>query len=221
MSKLTIRVGFWASICCTLLFLAFNAANVAVVIQGSTQGWPGIQAYVAPFQMAESLPQSIGLLLVSAAVVVLATIYALTSADQKIWSLLGLAFGLLFVALVGTTYVVHLAIVRPGLLVGQEDALAMLSLTSGRSLMETLHTLGWGFLGLATLFTAWVFDGRGLEGWIRWLLVLHGISSVAAVIGYVLGSPPLQAGVVFSWVVFPTATFLLSVRLQRAGKRVR
>lgn len=223
MNKGTLRFGFWSAVLCALVLLALSAAYAAAVILAPPRAWPGMAAYSSSFQEVEFLPPAIGLLFIPPFIALLASMYLLTSAEKKGWSLAALVFGAMFSLLSGAVYLVQLALVRPQLLqAGQLADLDMWVLANGHSVAWMVQLLGWGCLALATLFIAVVLDGGGLENGVRWLLLLNSALALAAILARILNVLPLLFEMLPLWpAALLLSTFLLSLRLRRAMKRLR
>jgi hypothetical protein len=89
-----------------------------------------------------------------------------------------------------------------------------------QSIMWVIEVLGYGFMGLATLSTAFVFTGGNLENAIRWLFIVNGILGIGGMIGYALGlSLNILAGGLVVWdIIMPLSSILLAVLFRRVLK---
>jgi hypothetical protein len=99
--------------------------------------------------------------------------------DKKIWSWLGLVFAIMYRAVLSANYWVLMGVVRESLLSGYTEGLAWFVVGSPHSITNTLEGIGYGFMGLATLFAGQAFDGGRLERCIRWLFIMNGVACIA------------------------------------------
>src|SRR5947209_4850806 len=118
---------------------------------------------------------------------------------KKIWSHLGIAFAILYAALISIVYVTWLFVVEPHVLRGEANQVALLMLTPG-SFLQMVDGLGYTFMGVALFFVAPVFAGKRLEHWIRWLCLLSGPGAVLVFLSYVFYIIPLG---VPEWIITP------------------
>lgn len=147
------RLGSWSAFAVLLTVILFGSAVLFGMLGFSGQRW----AYLA------------GLLLAPSFVVMMACIHCQASAEKQIWSLVGLCFAVVYAVLVSLVYYAQLTAVRSA---GAE--LLPFVFTPG-TVFFALDMLGYGFMCLATWFTAAVFDSdHRLSLWIRRLFVLHG-----------------------------------------------
>jgi len=86
--------------------------------------------------------------------------------DRKIYSHIGMTFGVLYAALVSIVYFVELSVAVPMVFRG-ETYPAWLSFTAP-SLMVSIDGLGYVFMALATLFASQVFTTQKQQRLIRW-----------------------------------------------------
>jgi glucan phosphoethanolaminetransferase (alkaline phosphatase superfamily) len=187
MKSLVGRVGFWSAI----LITVFNV--------GST---------IARFVSLNMLSMTLGFLVASTFVVVMASVHYAYD-EKKIFSQLGVAFAIVCAVLLSINYYLQLTVVR-------WNVLPMLAIENPYSVMWAIEVLGYGFMGLATLFAAAVFSPRKLEDSIRWLFVANGVLGIGGVIGYALVNPmTLFAGLVIWDIVFPLMTAFLAVLFKR------
>jgi hypothetical protein len=180
------RLNFWTAI----------VATVAVIFSGLTAS------------TALKIPSLIsGIVLIPVFVVLMACIHDYAPPEKKIFSQLGLLFAVGYSVLIGFNYYMQLTLVNDGLYTANFD------MADTKSIMWVIEVLGYGFMGLSTLFAAWVFNRGALEKSVRWLFVLNGILGIGGMIGYALHwSMSLLLGGLIVWdVVMPVATILLAV----------
>src|SRR5581483_851893 len=84
-----------------------------------------------------------------------------TAPERRIWSWLGLMFGAFYGAVLGAVYWVILTVVPSSISSGDLQGLAPLVVTSPHSIANALEGIGYGFMGLATLFAGLAVE----SGW--------------------------------------------------------
>ena len=185
MNKLTSKLGFWSA---TLITVLNVVSSVARLISFQT------------------LSMALGFLVAILFVVLMTSVHYYAPDDKKILTLLGVAFSILCASLLGINYYMQLTVVR-------WNSLPLLAISNPHSIMWAIEVLGYGFMGLATLFPALIFSKRKLELGIRWLFIANAILGIGGVIGLVVIDNPMNlfAGLLVWDVVFPLMTLLLSV----------
>jgi hypothetical protein len=190
--KLT-SLGFWSAVIFT----------IAVIFSGITAS------------TAMKIPSVVsGLILIPIFILLIACIHEYSPADRKFYSRLGLLFSMGYAVLIGFNYYMQLTLVRNGL---YTDVFAM---DDPQSIMWVIEVLGYGFMGLATLSTAFIFANGKLENAIRWLFIVNGILGIGGMIGYALGfSLNILAGGLIVWdIIMPLSSILLAVLFRRVLK---
>jgi hypothetical protein len=120
-----------------------------------------------------------------------------------------------YAILIGFNYYMQLTLVQNNL---YTDVFAM---DDPQSIMWVIEVLGYGFMGAATLLTAFVFSNGKLENAIRWLFIVNGILGIGGMIGYALGlSLNILAGGLIVWdIIMPLSSILLAVLFRRVLKK--
>jgi hypothetical protein len=202
LSKSVVRLGFWSA--------ALTAVFGIWFIIGGVLGM--VAALPPPWDVA--LPIAPSLLLAPVFVVMMVALHYAAPEDKRVWSHIGIVFAVLYAALVSIVYVTWLFVVEPHVLRGEADQVAPFLFAPG-SFAQMVDGLGYTFMGLATLFAAPVFAGRGLAAWLRGLFFANGALSALVFIAYVVYSTALGA----PWaLVFPAVPILLAVYFRRAGR---
>ena len=185
MNKLTSKLGFWSAILITVL---------------------NVVSSVARMTSFQTLSMALGFLVAILFVVLMTSVHYYAPDDKKILTLLGVAFSILCASLLGINYYMQLTVVR-------WNSLPLLAISNPHSIMWAIEVLGYGFMGLATLFPALIFSKRKLELGIRWLFIANAILGIGGIIGLVVIDNPMNlfAGLLVWDVVFPLMTLLLAV----------
>ena len=190
--KLT-SLGFWSAVIMT----------IAVIFSGITAS------------TAMKIPSLVsGIILIPVFILLIACIHEYSPADRKFFSRLGLLFTMGYAVLIGFNYYMQLTLVQNNL---YTDVFAM---DDPQSIMWVIEVLGYGFMGLATLSTAFVFTNGKLENAIRWLFIVNGILGIGGMIGYALGlSLNILAGGLIVWdIIMPLSSILLAILFRRVLK---
>jgi hypothetical protein len=172
------------------------------------------------------IPIGASLLLAPSFVVMMVSIHYGAPFEKQIWSHIGIAFAVLYAALVSIVYVTWLFVAEPHVLRGEANQVALFTFTPG-SFLQMVDGLGYTFMGIATLFAAQVFAGKRLEQWIRWLCLLNGLGALLVFLSYVsygpLGLPFLYSLLLGVWwtFIFPALATLLAVYFRRGGDTAR
>lgn len=223
--------GFWAAIFTAVDTAVFAAVGIATPARsGPFCGtiWPCVPAPyvdVAQFIPGDYLWLIPGILLAPIFVVLMASIHARAPDPQRIFSRIGLAFGVAYAVVISADYFVQLAVVIPSLQSGETDGLSLVTQYNPHGLFIAGEALGYLMMCLALLFAAPVFAGGGIERAIRWLFVASFVVAVAALVGFWLLGHDLVAFEVavlsINWIVLIASGALLSVVFRRAGRSTR
>jgi hypothetical protein len=185
--------GFWSAVIMT----------IAVIFSGITAS------------TAMKIPSLVsGIILIPVFILLIACIHEYSPADRKFYSRLGLLFTMGYAVLIGFNYYMQLTLDQNNL---YTDVFAM---DDPQSIMWVIEVLGYGFMGMATLSTAFVFTNGKLENAIRWLFIVNGILGIGGMIGYALGlSLNILAGGLVVWdIIMPLSSLLLAVLFRRVLK---
>ena len=187
-------IGYWSAIIMT----------IAVTFSGITA------------TTAMKIPSLLsGITLVPIFMVFMACIHEYAPSDMKFFSRLGLLFSTGYATLIGFNYYMQLTLVRQNL---YSDVFAM---DNPLSIMIVIEALGYGFMGLATLSTAFVFTNGKVEKAIRWLFIFNGILGVGGIIGYALGlNMNILLGGLIVWdIIMPISSVLMAILFRRVLKK--
>ncbi len=202
MNQLINRLGFWSAI---LTFVFGVGFIVAQLFQ-----FAGIPA--APWHLITLTFPSF--LLASSFVILMISVYHYASVERKIWGHIAVAFAIMYATLNSAVYFVQMTVVVPSTLSGAAGDVASITLSLG-TFFYAFDVLGYSFMGLATLFAAFVFVGGKVERWTRWALISNGLIPTPGLLLQQQIPAALYLGAV--WIItFPVATALLAVLFRRA-----
>jgi len=131
--------------------------------------------------------------------------------------MLGIAFAGISVAILGVQYYSQITVIRYNLISGEQQGLGLFVLGNPHSFFWPLEALGYGFMGLSTLFAGFSFSEGSLEHWIRALFLANGFLGVAGIVAYPLeiSTVAYLSGLALWTLVFPTSTILLAISFRR------
>ncbi|MGA8260516.1 MAG: hypothetical protein WB783_09915 [Arenicellales bacterium] len=203
-------LGLWSATLCTVFSLAYVAAQLAE--------WAGLLGSGGgPHSRSTALGLIVlltpSLLLGMSFVVLAVSIHYCAEATARVWSHVAVVFAGMYATLVGIVYYVQLVFVVPRIMRGETEGLQLLIFEPFDSFLYAVDMLGYSLMSLSTLFAAAVFEGAGLERWIRRALIANGclIPFLALQMYY----PPLIWGGSLWAITFPAATWLLAVHFSR------
>lgn len=130
-------------------------------------------------------------ILALAFVIMIVCIDFITPVYKQLWSRIGIVFACIYVVFITLTYYTQLALFfnPPSV---SSDILNLLDYQKPNSWMFVINMLGYGFMTLSTLFTAFVFGKSNIEKWLKRIFVFHGIFFVPTIVFPLL---PLEASV--------------------------
>lgn len=200
-SKVVIKIGFGAAVFTAVFGIAYIIALLAT-LAGLLQ---------PPWDMTYQVIPSI--FLAPAFLVLMIAINNYVPEDRKIWSNIGMAFAVMYATIVSMVYFTVLSVVLPNILHGTADKLGILAWELG-GFLQNVDGLGYGFMSLATLFSAFAFAGKGIETWARRFMIAHGVI-VIGIVGAVF--LPVLFAIGALWVItFPLFSITLMLLFRQA-----
>ena len=124
--------------------------------------------------------------------------------------------------MLGFQYYSQVTVVRYNLMSGGESALGLFVLGNPHSFFWPLEALGYGFMGLSTLFAAFAFTEDSLDRWIRALFIANGALGIGGIVAYPLEVTvvAMLSGLALWTLVFPASTILIAISFRRRmGRR--
>lgn len=170
------KLGFWSAILSAFFSAGFMLAAIADFLKMLNPPWNTI------------LPILPSLLLAPSFLIMLICLNQSLPDSKKVWSQIGVSFATLYMAFISIVYITWLLVVLPHEMKGKASEVALLRFTPG-SMMQAIDGLGYFFMGIATLFTAQVFSGTGIEKRLKWLFTLNGLLAMPIIIAYITNLP--------------------------------
>jgi len=198
----TCLIGFWAAVVATIFGLAYVVA-LLITLSGSVTGhWATV------YQIAPSL------ILAWSYMVLMACVLDVAAPEQKIWATIGFGFALMYCVMNSIVYFTELTVVLPRVLRNEGgESLSVLLFEPGAFLFH-VNGLAYGFMSMAALFSAPVFDRRGPDARLYWAMMANGVIG-PFIVGALLWPPFTVIGAL--WIVtFPTMGILLATMFRRA-----
>ena len=200
---------------------AVIAGAAAIIFSGTGLFGAGV-LNVLPLPWDPVIPDAASFVLALAFMVMLACIHHGSAPERSVWSLIGLAFAILYVADVTIVYMTTITFATPALVrgVGGTTAVAPFVWDSNGSFMSAVDGLGYFFQSMATLFAASAFAGLSSR-WLRRVFVINGVVGFAVLLAYmplVIPTPFYQVfeGLAAPWIVtLPAACFLAARHFRR------
>ncbi|CAN1211316.1 DUF4386 domain-containing protein [Tumidithrix helvetica PCC 7403] len=212
-----ITLGFWSAILASVFAILFILIAIAISLMFPMKAWNGIQTYVENFNFLDMASFIPAFFLAPTMVILIVCINAISPESKKIFSQIGLAFTIVYAAIIPTNYYLQLFVVRLNLQSGTLEGLSILAQPNLHSIFFALETLGYGFLSLATIFVSLVFTSGKLEIWMRSLFIVSGAVGIFGVLAAPFGQPYLIFAGLGIWsLAFPISTILLSIFFRRS-----
>ena len=225
---MAIRLGFWSACLMIAAFAVFTAAFIAIPLTGPLYVWGDLNGYLAYVRGGHTFRQDLArwmmLLFGPLTVILFACLHELAEGERRLPARIASAFAAIFAALTGINYFVQLTAVRLAVSRDVTQGLEQIVQANPLSAAAAVNVLGWSlFFGLASLFAAPLFSGKGLPLFIRVCFVVNGVMCLLGGLGYVLDNAALvfltlnfgMGGAVLGFAIGLAVYFR---RLGRAGK---
>jgi hypothetical protein len=218
------QTGIYASVATLIGILLSGPLAMLLLAKIHPQPpWQGAEVFARNFHVSQTYPYFAGFFLVGGYVMLMASLHALASDEQKPRTASALAFTAAFAALVFLNYIVQTTVV-PGLArsYAPENAaiIALFSMSNPASLAWALEMWAWGFLGVATWLSSVVFSTGRLERLVASFFIANGVSSVLSAFctavrpAWVMTPAGLASFVLWNVLVF-AMSILVTVALRR------
>lgn len=185
LNKRVNRIGFWAAVFTAILAAVF--ITMGMFGSSSWDTFPGMVNYIwttiKTIDYALFIP---AFLLAPVFVVLMACIHYYASVDKKIYSLIGLAFALIYATIITTDYFVLWTVVLPSTIMGETAGLSLFSLYNPHGIFVSLESIAYMMMSLALLFIAPVFQGSRIEQALRWIFIAGFVLAIGSLVGVLL-----------------------------------
>ncbi len=163
-SKTLYQIGFWSAV-----FAVIEVSIFSIMLILSFWFDTNIISFIACFLLAPTI------------VAMIASVHCYTSQEKKIWSQLSLSFSIIYAIMCIIVYYLQISIVRINTINYSPEILKLIAFIPG-SVIFVIDNLGYAFLALSTLFLAPVFSGNKLEKRLKYILIVHGLLFIPALI---------------------------------------
>ena len=200
------KIGFWSALLSAIFYIAFD--TVAILIMSGTltsQYWISMASYAPSIFLALSF------------VIMTVSIHHYAPAEAKLCSHIALALACIYATINCFIYIIQVLVIAPSMLNGQFPDVALFEMVPGKPLIAA-NALAYTLMGLSTLFSAFAFQGKGLEKAIKAVLLIHGIIS-PTIVGVLIWQPLFYISASVG-VIYPLAAILIAVLFckKRDGK---
>lgn len=204
------KIGYWSAVFSSLFSLVYIIAQLAE--------WLGLLGLGGgPENPSTALGLIIlltpSLLLAPSFLLLILSIHYYAPEERKIWSHAGLVFATVYTVMVSINYYVQLTLVVPHLIRGEIDSIQPFLFIPFDSFIYSVDVLGYSFMSLSTLFTAFVFTKRGLELTARRFLLANGL--LIPFLAFQIFYHPLIWPASLWAITFPGATISLAIFFRR------
>lgn len=147
-----------------------------------------------------------GLLLVPIFITLMSCLHYKGKKDMKLFSMLGVIFSCMYGVLISFNYYLQLTLKE-----SSPSGLELFDMSNPKSMFYVIELLGYFFMGLSTLFAAFVFGTTLLERIIKSLFILNGVLGIGGLIGYVvnLSMNVLMMGLMGWNIIMPVVAILM------------
>jgi hypothetical protein len=223
------RTGKLAALGAVLGVLLSGPLAVALVSATHPQpAWRDAELFARHYHPIQLLPYAGGILLVTALIVLIATIHASARPRDKAMTGAALTFSGAFAAFIFFNYVAQTTFV-PDLAQRYQPAnapiLATLSMSNPRSLAWGIEMWGWGLFGVATWLASPVFDRSRVERATAFTFIANGAVSIAGALwtvvrpGWVMTASGLGAFAAWNILLLTMATLTFNAFRRRLRMR--
>lgn len=214
------KIGFWSAVLTALLSIAWAAA-FAFQFSTAPQGpWGGVEETGQSFNFVTDMINLVFALPLSwTFVVMMVSVHFFVPEDKKIWTMIGLAFAIIYAVMADINYLIQLVTVRASLLAGETEGL-------GLFVIDNMHSIFWAlansyaFQSISLFFAAWAIKGGRPARWIRGLWIAVGATTPFQV-AFSLGLIPIAIAlpVLGIWIVgIPLSTVLLAALFRHSER---
>jgi len=215
------KIGLWAAAFTAVLAAAF--ITMGMFGSSSWDYYPGMVNYIWTFiktiDFALFIP---GFLLAPVFVVLMACIHYYTTYEKKIYSLIGLAFAVIYASVITMDYFVLWTVTLPSTIHGETAGLSLLSMYNPHGIFVALESIAYLMMSAALLSIAPVFEGGKIERALRWIFIIGFILAIGSLLGvYIMNYDIVIFEIAIIGIYCPVLIIsgvLLGIIFRRAGK---
>lgn len=208
-----IALGFWSALLTAIFTILFVISTFVFL----PPAWEGIQSYSKSFNSWQLISVVPCMIFALTNVMLMVSLHYYIPEHQRIYSLLGIAFTVIYATIIWINAYLQLFVVRLNMLQGQLESLAILAMPNTHSVFYALEAIGYGFLSIALLFISPVFTGKRLANWIRGLFIVVGILGIYGVVIALFDKPVLIISGLGLWMIlYPISMVLVCIFFRKA-----
>jgi hypothetical protein len=212
------RLGFYAATATIILAATFFTVGILTPVRSVSYPYVNGLAQYVPGDYYWMIP---GFLLAPVFVVLMSSIHSYAPEKKRVFSQLGLSFGIVYAAINCTDYFIQFAVVEPSILKGETASLTLFTEYNPHGVFIAAESLGYLVMTVAFLFVAGVFSQGRIEKVLRWLLVSGFLAAVGSflslsLLGYDIVTFEV-AVITIDSVVLIASGALLSLLFRRVG----
>lgn len=203
-----ITLGFWSALLTAIFTILFVISTFIYL----PPAWQGIQSYSKSFSSIQLISVIPCMIFALTNVMLLISFHYYFPEHQRIFSMLGIAFTVIYATIIWINGYLQLFVLRLNLLQGQLENLAILAMPNPHSVFYALEAIGYGFLSIALLAISPVFKGKRLANWIRGLFIVTGILGIYGIVIALFDKPVLIISGLGIWMIlYPISMVLVCI----------
>jgi hypothetical protein len=227
--KTTSRLGFWFALLMAVVSFAALALAVTTLPMSGPFCQSGCVTYpyetVAAFVPHDYIWMYPAIFMAPIFVILLVCLHNFVPDDRKIFSQAGLAFSLIYAAIMSANYIIQIEVMQPSILKGEMDGLVLFSQYNPHGIFIALEDLGYLMMSLSFFCIAWVFTKSDKFG--RTLRNLLTVSPLIAFAVYIILSLIYGKNIEYrfevfiitlNWITSIVMSILLSIYFKRASR---
>ncbi|WP_432404227.1 hypothetical protein [Wukongibacter sp. M2B1] len=211
--ELALKLGFWSSVYLIILCLLYGFGLISVITNYGIPKWDGLSSYIDFSKHSSFCAYKIcmvtSMLAAPVFTVLACSIHEMAEEHNKLLSFISVCFSIAFASIVSIVYFMQFTMIPSSIMNGNFEGLNQLILLNQNSFAALLAVLGYNFfLGLSTLFLAFVFKETSINIWIKGSFLLTGIFCMIALLAYILNQVELavySAGIYNTSLIFASA----------------
>lgn len=213
-------LGFWAAILTAILAAVF--ITLGLFGSSSWDYYPGMVNYV--WTLVKTIDYVLfipAFLLAPVFVVLMVCIHYHASLEKKLFSLIGLAFALVYATIITTDYFILWTVTLPSIISAETANISLLSMYNPHGIFVALESLAYLIMSVALLFIVPVFEGGKIEQALRWIFIVGFILAIGSLIStFLLGYDIVMFEIIIITIYCPiliVSGILMSIMFKKAN----
>jgi len=190
MNNISLKLGYWSAIISAATFVIWIISFVGIAVTSPLFTWTNLPDYLnyinSNSQFFQYLAKSFMIVFSIAFLLVMMSIGEFVEGERKVLAKSGIVFTILFSLFSSLHYFIQVSSVRWAISNENLEGLQHFLQADPQSFMVAANMLGWTlFLGLGSLFMSAALKGVTKLKIVRIVLLINGISCLAAGFGYI------------------------------------